>query len=207
MIFIMMKMLHNHFCISVVVSLCICAVLFGACDNDKVAFKDKIALLQSNALYLPLDSMNCVAANNGDSVIRKNDFVGMKLVVYTDTAACSSCVLNKMYKWNGLLKKLEVYGDLFQVYFIFRPLPKDIDSFYMAIRRFSSSYPIYLESLGMFERVNPQIPSDVYMHTFLLDNENNVLLVGNPIWNEKIEALFWRTVEERLGKPKDEKSE
>ena len=38
------------------------------------------------------------------------------------------------------------------------------------------------------------------MHTFLLDRDDNVLLVGNPIWNEKIEEMFWQIVEERLGK-------
>ena len=38
------------------------------------------------------------------------------------------------------------------------------------------------------------------MHTFLLDENNNVLLVGNPLENEKIKKLFWQIVEEKLGK-------
>ena len=37
-------------------------------------------------------------------------------------------------------------------------------------------------------------------HTFLLDENNNVLLVGNPLDNEKIEEMFWQIVEKKLGK-------
>ena len=52
-----------------------------------------------------------------------------------------------------------------------------------------------------------QIPASKYMPKakvglswFLLDEDNNVLLVGNPIWNEKIKEMFWQIVEEKLGK-------
>ncbi len=37
-------------------------------------------------------------------------------------------------------------------------------------------------------------------HTFLLDENNNVLLVGNSLENEKIEEMFWQILEEKLGK-------
>ena len=33
-----------------------------------------------------------------------------------------------------------------------------------------------------------------------LDENNNVLLVGNPLENEKIEEMFWQILEEKLGK-------
>lgn len=47
---------------------------------------------------------------------------------------------------------------------------------------------------------NTCIPVDKMFHAFLLDENNNVLLVGNPLENEKIEELFWKIVEERFGK-------
>ena len=37
-------------------------------------------------------------------------------------------------------------------------------------------------------------------HTFLLNENNNVLLVGNPLENETIEEMFWQIVEGKLGK-------
>ena len=68
------------------------------------------------------------------------------------------------------------------------------------MKQFAPSVPVYVDTLGVFEDANPQIPSGGELHTFLLDRDDNVLLVGNPIWNEKIEEMFWQIVEERLGK-------
>ncbi|MBS4809127.1 MAG: hypothetical protein KH071_14815 [Paraprevotella sp.] len=68
------------------------------------------------------------------------------------------------------------------------------------MKQITPSCPVYLDSLGVLERANPQIPSNPDLHTFLLDEDNNVLLVGNPIWNEKIKEMFWQIVEEKLGK-------
>ena len=40
------------------------------------------------------------------------------------------------------------------------------------------------------------------LHTFLLDEDDNVILVGSPLHNRKIEEMFYKIVEERLGKPR-----
>lgn len=62
------------------------------------------------------------------------------------------------------------------------------------------SIPIYVDTLGVFNRNNRHIPSNPELHTFLLDSNGYVLLVGNPLENEKIEKLFWQILEEKLGK-------
>ena len=53
------------------------------------------------------------------------------------------------------------------------------------------------------KRANPQLPSNPMLHTFLLDENNEV---GNPLENEKIERMFWRTVKEKLGTGQKEKA-
>jgi len=45
------------------------------------------------------------------------------------------------------------------------------------------------------------LPKDNLLHTFLLDENNNVILVGNPVRNKKIKEMFYKIVEEKLGKP------
>ena len=35
----------------------------------------------------------------------------------------------------------------------------------------------------------------------VLDENNNVILVGNPLHNKKIEKMFYKIVEDKLGKP------
>ena len=44
---------------------------------------------------------------------------------------------------------------------------------------------------------DPHIPSNPLLHSFLLDENDSVLLVGNPVRNKKIEELFFKILEER----------
>ena len=102
--------------------------------------------------------------------------------------------------------KLQPYADRLQVYFIFRPLSESIGSFRLTLKSMMLSYPIYMDTTGVFRRTNPQLPSNPMFHTFLLDENNEVLAVGNPLENEKIDRMFWRTVKEKLGTRQKEKA-
>lgn len=68
----------------------------------------------------------------------------------------------------------------------------------------SLDYPVLLDTLGEFEKLNPHLPKNKALHTFLLDENNNVILVGNPLHNKKIEEMFNKIVEEKLGKPQEQ---
>ena len=170
-----------------------------ACDDKSSTYEKEIIRLQSRPLCVPLEKMKCMTSAVDSSL--KNKFnAKIKLVVYTDTATCSSCALRKMHLWNGILTDLALYKGAIQCCFIFRPLPKDMGAFRLAIKQITASAPLYVDSLGILEKVNPQIPSNPDLHTFLLDENNNVLVVGNPVCNENIEEMFLQIVEEKLGK-------
>jgi len=166
----------------------------GSCEGKPNPYEEKMSQLQSRPMHIPLDSMERMGTNVPGYI--QKECCKMRLVVYTDTADCATCVLKNMYRWNGLLERLSKYGTRFETCFIFHPLPRHMENFQLAMEKFTSSSPVYLDTLGVFERTNPQIPADRDMHTFLLDSVGNVLLVGNPLWNDKIKELFWRTVEE-----------
>lgn len=57
---------------------------------------------------------------------------------------------------------------------------------------------IYVDTTQHFRRHNPNIPSDVMFHTFLLDSDNKVILVGSPIQNNRIQNLFKKIIKEEL---------
>ena len=44
-----------------------------------------------------------------------------------------------------------------------------------------SCYPIYIDNGNLFRKNNRNIPFDERMHTFLLDENNKVILVGSPL--------------------------
>ncbi|WP_281794699.1 hypothetical protein [Paraprevotella clara] len=174
----------------------LCALLISFSCGNKRDFKDELLQMQSRHVILSLDSMDC---RNIEKKIMEKQPV-LKLVVYSDTLTCSSCRLHEMQKWDPFLKRMKHYKEDINTYFIFRPLAKDMDVFNFTMKAFPPSYPIYVDTTNIFLRMNPQIPDNPIMHTFLLDENNNVLLVGNPLENEKIEEMFWQIVEEKLGK-------
>ena len=80
-------------------------------------------------------------------------------------------------------------------------MKKEVRGTELMIANTMFDYPILLDTLGEFEKLNPHLPKNRALHTFLLDENNNVILVGNPSQNRKIKEMFYKTVEEKLGKP------
>lgn len=48
----------------------------------------------------------------------------------------------------------------------------------------------------VFPQYNPHIPTNKVLHTFLLDENNKVILAGNPLFNPRIEALLFQKLKE-----------
>lgn len=167
--------------------------LLCSCNTDKgKKIMKEISLLQSKPV-----------------VYYQNKFVqdGMlqerlKYIVYSDSVNCSSCAINQMELWNPLLEYSKNYKGQLNFYFIFSPAEKDIKGVKHALIKNSEfDYPIFLDTLGMFEKLNPHLPKNKALHAFLLDDNNNVVLVGNLLHSKKVKELFYKIVEEKLGKP------
>lgn len=47
---------------------------------------------------------------------------------------------------------------------------------------------------------NPHIPSEQIFHVFLLDENNDVILVDNPKFNPKVEEMLLAILEKKLAK-------
>jgi hypothetical protein len=47
-----------------------------------------------------------------------------------------------------------------------------------------------------FPRANPHIPTDERLHTFLLDRDGKVVLVGDPANNSELWELYKKTITE-----------
>ena len=54
-----------------------------------------------------------------------------------------------------------------------------------------------MDSANVFARQNQHIPNDVLYHTFLLDQNLNVILVGDPVRNKKINDFFWTILSDK----------
>ena len=167
--------------------------------TDKKKVKDEIMQLQSYPIRLSFDKMQCMWNGEDTTVSKKVYEPPLKLVVYSDTSACSSCKLKTMHLWDEFIKELQPYSKNASLLFIFSPAKKDLDRFYLSMKTMAPLLPMYVDTIGIFAHDNPHVPQNAIYHTFLLDENNHVILVGDPSRNERIEELFWKIVKERLG--------
>ena len=75
--------------------------------------------------------------------------------------------------------------------FVFHPKNKKEISFLLKRDRFL--YPVFIDEKGDFDALN-HFPSDVNFQTFLLDSQNKVLAIGNPVHNKKVRDLYLQII-------------
>ena len=172
-------------------------MIIVAChDNSKLS--EEILSFQKKTIRLVMQNELVI---NGANETAVNSTQCLKYVIYKDSLDCTSCAINKMYLWNDFIEYAKPYNGRLKYYFIYSPSKKDRKSVELILKNGNFDYPILLDTLNAFAKWNPHLPANRVLHTFLLDEDDNVILVGNPLYNRKIEEMFYKIVEEKLGKP------
>ena len=110
----------------------------------------------------------------------------------------SSIIQNRWYNKVYSCDKLSL------IEFIFQPLSFKRNELRLSMRKKADlNSHVYVDTVNAFLNENRNIPKSSLLQTFLLDEQNNVILVGDPTSNPRIKKLFWRIVKEKLGEPKD----
>lgn len=112
-----------------------------------------------------------------------------KIVVYIN-GECISCI-DQFARWNEKWEDFTRSGKVSILIFVRTQDEKELER-YMADIGFS--HPFFIDPKGdlLFEN---NIPYDKpLLHTFLLDRNNRVVLVGSPLGNPKLESLYKREI-------------
>ena len=178
----------------------VCLMLVCACTGRKQQVADEIKVLQAKEIQIP---SKLPVMKRGEKVadFEGGNPMGLKLVVYADSVGCTACAINHIYTWSSLVDYAKGFSGRLKFYFIFSPMKREVRSTELLIANTNFDYPILIDTLGEFERLNPHLPKNQALHTFLLDENNRVILVGNPLRNKKIKEMFYKIVEDKLGKP------
>lgn len=124
-----------------------------------------------------------------------------KIISYVDTTGCTTCKL-QLPRWKKLMKEFgETSSDSVTLYFIF--YPKDLEELLYALKFNDFRYPICIDLDDDFNRVNHFHPNPAFQ-TFLLDKNNRVLAMGNPIHNPKIKELYLKIIQGETVTPEAE---
>ena len=120
---------------------------------------------------------------------------GYKIVVYVDGVGCTSCKL-QLPKWEKWIKELDKINANVDILFFLSP--RDEEALNILLQDYDFTYPVYIDVKDVFNQKN-HLPEDDIYRTFLLDANNKVVAIGNPIHNPKVKELYLKIIQGKEG--------
>lgn len=139
----------------------------------------------------------------GSEVSEKGDRnAEFKILTYVDSIGCTSCKL-QLSKWKMLIGELDsITNSKLKVLFFMNP--KDREEIDYILKRDNFNHPVCIDEADSLNKLN-HFPADMRFQTFLLDKNNKVLAIGNPIHNPKVKELYMKIIlGDKAPKKKDE---
>ena len=120
--------------------------------------------------------------------IPKTDY---KVVVFVDSVGCISCKL-QLPRWKEFMHEVDSLSDG-NVPFVFFFQTKDVRELRYILRRDNFSHPVCIDTEDSFYKLN-RFPGEMMFQTFLVDSENHVKVIGNPIHNLSVKDLYLKEI-------------
>lgn len=166
-------------------------IALSGCGNVSRVYDD-IKKLKEQPINMDVSLMMNLSKNHD-----LNEKSEITFVEYFDSTECTPCAISRLYMWDLFINKHKEYNDMVKYVFIFTAF----DTIDIAIDNYIINNQLisgYWDSCGSFIKNNPHIPQNTKMHSFLLDQNNKITLIGNPLFNNKIEKLLNKIVRKRL---------
>ena len=113
-----------------------------------------------------------------------------KILVYVDSVGCTPCKL-KVDRWKSLIDSCQ--QSFLDVSFLFVLHAHDFEEIEMEFLLHDFNYPVIYDPQNYFDRLN-HFPQNQLFQVFLLDGENEVLLIGSPITSTQIWELYKKRI-------------
>lgn len=140
--------------------------------------------------------------NNPIFSIQGNDTVASptgskyKVFSYVDSIGCISCKL-KLNEWQKYIADVDsLYPDVVRFLFYFHPKSRNEIRRVLLFDKFK--YPVCIDEQDSINELN-HFPSEAMFQTFLLDEQNKVIAMGNPINNSKVKELYMSIISGKEG--------
>lgn len=143
-------------------------------ENKRISFPENLVFTKAGTDTIPFD-------------FSKSKW---KFFIYADTTDCMGC---KLYldRWNTLIAKVKADESLNNlVSFTFFLFPNNVDEMKFIIDCDLPDYPVCIDTDNRIGRLN-DFSTDEY---FLLDEHNQIVLVGNPVSDPQIEKSYWNKI-------------
>lgn len=171
------------------VCLCVIPFLASCAESDKERLSKLVNEWERKEILFPTHSTFTIQGKDTvDFEFRNADY---KVVAYVDSAGCTGCKL-QFLRWKELIAEVDSLTDG-SVPFLFYFHPKDLKELKYLTRREGFVYPVCFDEKDDFNRLN-RFPSEMMFQTFLLDKENKVVALGNPVLSLKVKELYLKLI-------------
>jgi hypothetical protein len=132
-----------------------------------------------------IDSLRSFQINRGWVLRPKSD--SYKLVTYVD-GTCGQCIY-ELENWKSFVEK-EKLSDVQFIVFV-RTL--DLKVIEELLKQVGFDYPVIIDYEDSFSIANELSPKRIEQ-TFLLDQNNKIVLIGNPLYDIHVKQLYLKTI-------------
>ena len=164
--------------------------LLTACkENNKEKFAQLVQEWQGKEIVFPQDmAFTRFVTEPVDYRIPDAEY---KVLVYVDSVGCTSCKL-QLPKWQELIAHVDSATNG-NIPFIFVFQSKDDRELRYILKRDNFDRPVCIDRNNRFDELN-QFPQDITFQTFLLDKDNKVKVIGNPVHNLAVRDLYLKQI-------------
>jgi hypothetical protein len=135
------------------------------------------------------------STEKGYGVFHTSSIPRKQFIYFFDSTACSTCQLKHLFELTPLFDKEKEDATL-NVSVVFSPQKKKAKLFLEELPYYNIEHEIVVDSSASFMRINPFLPSEPMFHTFLLDEQGKIIMVGDPLQNPKMWQVFEKACEE-----------
>lgn len=162
-----------------------CILLFSCKENEKEEIRKIVSEWQDKEIIFPED---VVFTRYGHDTLQyempESDY---KILLYVDSIGCTSCKL-QLHKWREFITEVDsLTSGSVPVLFFFHP--KDKRELTYLLKRDEITVPVCLDENDRLNFLN-RFPSREDFQCFLLNKDNKVVYIGNPIYNLRIKEMY-----------------
>lgn len=172
-----------------------CSIMFSACKQDpkRMEAKQVVKEWMGKEVRFP-DNVPCSALGKDTTKLCEGLFDSeYKVLLYVDSTGCSSCRL-RLFEWKHLIEEADsLFPGKLNFLLYFQPKEGNSRDLAFLFQRDHFDYPVFLDVNNRLDSLN-RFPKVTEFQCFLLDKNNRVLLIGNPLLNPKIWDLFKKQI-------------
>ena len=161
-----------------------------ACKRDRTKdhIMQAVAEWTGKQILFP-EGIPCQFLGADTVCINPNNPTPYKILLYVDSTGCSGCRL-KLLEWKQLISEADALFPGETDFLIFyQPKQRDVKELSLLLRQADFQYPVFWDIENKIDKAN-RFSSDPSFQCFLLDQDNKVVLIGNPTFSPQIWELY-----------------